>query len=58
MSWPGCCAETGLRLASFTGGTPVSGDLRTLERGVDVVIGTPGRLVDLLRRERLPLGGV
>ncbi len=51
-------ADTRLRLASFTGGTPVSGDLRTLERGVDVVIGTPGRLVDLLRRERLPLGGL
>jgi ATP-dependent RNA helicase DeaD len=51
-------ADTRLRLASFTGGTPVSGDLRTLERGVDVVIGTPGRLVDLLRRERLPLGSL
>src|SRR5579871_1909537 len=51
-------AETRLRLASFTGGTPVSGDLRTLERGVDVAIGTPGRLVDLLRRARLPLGGL
>ena len=51
-------ADTRLRLASFTGGTPVGGDLRTLERGVDVVIGTPGRLVDLMRRERLPLGGL
>ncbi len=30
-------AGTRLRLASFTGGTPVSGDLRALERGVDVV---------------------
>jgi len=47
---------TGLRLASFTGGTPVSGDLKTLARGVEVVIGTPGRLVDLTRRERLELG--
>jgi ATP-dependent RNA helicase DeaD len=51
-------AGTGLRLASFTGGTPVGGDLRALERGVDVVIGTPGRLVDLLRRERLPLASL
>jgi ATP-dependent RNA helicase DeaD len=49
-------AGTTLRLASFTGGTPVGGDLRALERGVDVVIGTPGRLLDLLRRERLALG--
>jgi len=51
-------AGTGLRLASFTGGTPVGGDLRALERGVDVAIGTPGRLVDLLRRQRLPLDGL
>ena len=44
-----------LRLGSFTGGTPVFGDLKALERGVELVIGTPGRLVDLLRRQRLQL---
>jgi ATP-dependent RNA helicase DeaD len=49
-------AGTGLRLGSFTGGTAVSGDLRALHRGVDVAIGTPGRLVDLMRREKLSLG--
>jgi ATP-dependent RNA helicase DeaD len=49
-------ATTGLRLGSFTGGTAVGGDLRTLHRGVDVAIGTPGRLVDLMRREKLSLG--
>src|SRR5262245_8478830 len=48
-------AGTGLRLGSFTGGTPVMGDLKALQRGVDLVIGTPGRLVDLLRRQRLQL---
>jgi ATP-dependent RNA helicase DeaD len=48
-------AGTGIRLASFTGGTPVGGDLKVLARGVELVIGTPGRLVDLLRRERLAL---
>jgi ATP-dependent RNA helicase DeaD len=51
-------AKTRLRLGSFTGGTPVSGDLRVLQKGVDVVIGTPGRLVDLLSRERLDLAGL
>jgi ATP-dependent RNA helicase DeaD len=49
-------AGTGLRLGSFTGGTAVSGDLRALHRGVDLAIGTPGRLVDLTRREKLSLG--
>ena len=50
--------QTGARLASFTGGTPVGGDLAALKRGVDVAIGTPGRLVDLVRRERLDLAGI
>ncbi|HEX2659823.1 MAG TPA: DEAD/DEAH box helicase, partial [Polyangia bacterium] len=49
---------TGLHLASFTGGTSVTGDLQALRRGVDVAIGTPGRLVDLVRRERLDLTDV
>jgi ATP-dependent RNA helicase DeaD len=49
---------TGLRLAAFAGGTAVSGDLRALHRGVEIVIGTPGRLVDLVRREKLDLAEV
>jgi len=48
-------ASAHLRLASFTGGTPVTGDLKVLQRGVELVIGTPGRLVDLLRRQSLKL---
>jgi len=53
LSW--LYAGTKLRLASFTGGTPVVGDLKALQRGVELVVGTPGRLVDLLRRQRLQL---
>jgi ATP-dependent RNA helicase DeaD len=49
---------TGIRLASVTGGTPIVGDLKTLQRGVELVIGTPGRLVDLLRRSRLQLAAL
>jgi ATP-dependent RNA helicase DeaD len=49
---------TGVRLTSFTGGTPIGGDLKTLQRGVELVIGTPGRLVDLMRRERLDLSAL
>ena len=49
---------TGIRLASVTGGTPIVGDLKTLQRGVELVIGTPGRLVDLLRRARLQLAAL
>ena len=50
--------QTGLKMASFTGGTAVSGDLRALQKGVDLVIGTPGRLCDLLRRQRLELANI
>src|SRR5262245_2890406 len=46
------------RLASFTGGTPVMGDVKALQRGVELAIGTPGRLVDLLRRNSLKLADV
>jgi ATP-dependent RNA helicase DeaD len=49
---------TGIRLTSFTGGTPIGGDLKALQRGVELVIGTPGRLVDLMRRERLELSAL
>src|ERR1044071_1970505 len=51
-------AETKLRLASFTGGTAVSRDLPAPQTRGDVVVGPPGRLVDLLRRERLKLTAV
>jgi ATP-dependent RNA helicase DeaD len=51
-------AHTDMRLAAFTGGTPVSGDMVSLRRGVDVVVGTPGRLVDLHKRKALDLSTV
>jgi len=50
--------HTGMRLASFTGGTSVGGDLGALKHGVDVAIGTPGRLVDLAERGRLDLAQI
>jgi ATP-dependent RNA helicase DeaD len=51
-------ARTDTRLAAFTGGTPVSGDMVSLRRGVDVAVGTPGRLVDLHKRKALDLSTV
>jgi len=35
------------------GGTRISSDLEALEQGVHVVIGTPGRVLDLLQRKAL-----
>jgi ATP-dependent RNA helicase DeaD len=45
-------------LAAFTGGSDVRRDLKTLHAGADLVVGTPGRLVDLLERGSLQLGAV
>ncbi len=50
--------KTKARIAVFTGGTDVRRDLAQLRPGVDLVVGTPGRLVDLLTRKSLRLDGV
>ncbi len=51
-------ARTKVRLGVFTGGTDVRGDLAQLRPGLDLVVGTPGRLVDLLTRKSLRLDAV
>lgn len=40
------------------GGVPISQQMRTLHYGVDVVVGTPGRVIDLLRRGVLNLSEI
>ncbi|KAL8511342.1 hypothetical protein ACS0TY_017948 [Phlomoides rotata] len=37
------------------GGVPISRQMSTLDRGVDVVVGTPGRVIDLIKRGALNL---
>jgi ATP-dependent RNA helicase DeaD len=51
-------AHSRIRLGVFTGGTDVRGDLARLRPGLDLAVGTPGRLVDLLRRGSLRLNRV
>lgn len=48
---------SGLKLNStcLIGGTSVSKDVRTLQRSLDIVIGTPGRIMDLIQRRALRL---
>jgi ATP-dependent RNA helicase DeaD len=43
----------GARVVPVYGGQPIGQQLRGLRRGVDVVVGTPGRLVDHLKRGSL-----
>ncbi len=40
----------GLRVASVVGGAPYGRQIDALNRGVDVLVATPGRLVDLIER--------
>jgi translation initiation factor 4A len=42
-----------LSVYSATGGTPISADLKALERGVQYLVGTPGRIYDLMHRNAL-----
>ena len=48
----------GVRVLPIYGGQPIGQQLRTLDRGVDVVVATPGRAVDHLSRGTLRLGSV
>jgi superfamily II DNA/RNA helicase len=51
-------ARAKIQVAAFTGGSDLRQDLRKLHAGVDIVVGTPGRLVDLLSRGALKLDAV
>ncbi|MDN6794389.1 MAG: DEAD/DEAH box helicase [Propionibacterium sp.] len=46
------------RIIDIYGGVAFEPQIEALEKGVDVVVGTPGRLIDLLRRGLLHLNGV
>lgn len=47
-----------LSMALLIGGVSFDDQIRKLERGVDVLIATPGRLLDHFERGRLLLGGI
>ncbi|HEY0413984.1 MAG TPA: DEAD/DEAH box helicase [Allosphingosinicella sp.] len=47
-----------LSVATVFGGTSVGKDRQTLSRGVDVLVATPGRLIDLIEQGYLMLRGV
>lgn len=46
---------TGIRSLCVYGGANIQNQLRDLERGVDLLVATPGRLVDLIERGRVKL---
>ncbi|MBP1327174.1 superfamily II DNA/RNA helicase [Leucobacter exalbidus] len=47
--------SVGFYTAQLVGGVPIDSQIHALERGVDIIIGTPGRIQDLVDRRRLDL---
>ncbi len=47
--------RVGVRVLAVYGGQPYNPQISRLKKGVDVVVGTPGRLLDLIQRKSLNL---
>ncbi|GAB2300350.1 DEAD-box ATP-dependent RNA helicase 52B [Dionaea muscipula] len=47
--------QSGIRVVVAYGGAPMYQQLRNLERGVDILVATPGRLVDMVERDKVSL---
>lgn len=54
----GANRERPLSVVSIYGGRPYEPQIEALRAGADVVVGTPGRLLDLAQQEHLRLGGL
>ena len=50
--------ELGVRVLPVYGGQPIGTQLRALQRGIDIVVATPGRAVDHLTRGSVRFDGV
>jgi superfamily II DNA/RNA helicase len=51
-------SDLGVRVLTVYGGVPYEGQLDALTAGVDVVVGTPGRLIDLMNKRALDISHV
>ncbi|MDJ0553974.1 MAG: DEAD/DEAH box helicase [Microcoleaceae cyanobacterium MO_207.B10] len=47
--------KRGLNVLTVYGGQSIEGQIRRLQRGVHIVVGTPGRILDMLSRNNLKL---
>ena len=45
----------GMHVVAVYGGTPIGSQIRELKRGVQIVVATPGRLIDLIERKSIDL---
>ena len=47
-----------LKITTVYGGQPIDRQIRDLQKGTDIVVGTPGRVIDLIKRKKLQLNDV
>ncbi|WP_276484593.1 DEAD/DEAH box helicase [Paraflavitalea pollutisoli] len=47
--------QTGMHVVAVYGGTSIGQQIRDLKRGVQIVVATPGRLIDLIERKAINL---
>src|SRR5579872_2216458 len=50
--------DSGLRIVAIYGGVGFGGQMQDLKRGADIIVATPGRLLDHLTRKTVSLGGI
>lgn len=50
--------KTKLHVATVVGGQSIGAQIKTLSRGTDILVATPGRLIDLMDRRAVDLGTV
>lgn len=52
------CCKTGIRPVVVYGGAEAVPQLKEIEQGIDILIATPGRLVDFMQRGRVDLSAI
>ncbi|MGF0111178.1 DEAD/DEAH box helicase [Streptococcus sp. SGI.013] len=50
--------EKGVKVRSVYGGSSIEKQIKALKSGAHIVVGTPGRLLDLIKRKALKLNGI
>ncbi len=50
--------HTNLKIGSFYGGVAYESQVELLEKGIDIIIGTPGRIIDLCESNKMDLSNV
>ncbi len=49
---------SGLKIVAVYGGASIETQIKSIARGVQIVVATPGRLLDLIKRRRIDISGI